>query len=421
MRRISGYSGNRGARVDQDRPRLDVDGARRVGGCTTVLACLAALLFAGTIGACGGDSGGHSGGGGAGSSLGMNGGGGNGGSSACGDVPAPGAPVGSTVDFVPGVVVSTLAGSGASGRADGTGAAVGLDNPVSVAVAPGGNLFVVEYDNDQIRELTPAGVSSTVIAMGKLSQPFGIVAASNDVLYVDTDLDPQGSKSNTSGTIWRIDVSTQAATPVAPDIGRPRGVALLSDGRLALSDYRNNRILLLDSQTGAVTTLAGNGCAGYADGQGTSAQFSTPYGLDVRADGTLVVADYGNHRLRTVTLDGTVGTLAGDGINGMIDGDVSQARFFWPKDIPIAGGGAIYVSDAGNHRIRRLSSGHVQTLAGDGVGGYSDGAGNMAEFFGQEGIAVTSDGVTLYVADGTGGDTGPYHRVRAVSMAGVAH
>ncbi len=109
----------------------------------------------------------------------------------------------------------------------------------------------------------------------------------------------------------------------------------------------------------SVTTLAGSGCAGYADGQGTSAQFNTPYGLVVRADGTLVVADYGNHRLRTVALDGTVGTLAGDGVNGMIDGDVAQARFFWPEDVAIDGSGAIYVSDHGNHRIRRLRRRHA--------------------------------------------------------------
>ena len=390
-----------------------------------VLPCLVAMWLAAGIGACGGGSGASdppSGAGGAGSSIITNNTGGNGGdtASSCPDVPAPGAPVGSTVDFIPGVNVSTLAGSGASGRADGTGASVGFSNPVSVALAPGGDLYVVEYDNNQVRQLTPAGVSSTVIAMGKLSQPFGLVAASNDVLYVDTDLDPQGAKSSTSGTIWRVDVPTQTATVVAPDIGRPRGVALLSDGRLALSDYRNHRILLLDPQTAAVTTLAGNGCAGYADGQGTSAQFNTPYGLVARADGTLVVADYGNHRLRTVALDGTVGTLAGDGVNGMIDGDVTQARFFWPEDVAIDSGGAIYISDQGNHRIRRLNAGGVQTLAGDGTGGYSDGAGNVAEFFGQEGIAVTPDGLTVYVADGTNGGTGPYQRVRAISMAVTA-
>jgi sugar lactone lactonase YvrE len=391
-----------------------------------MLACFAALLFTGVFGACGGSSGatdpGAGGAGGGGSSVDMNAGGNGGGTDpSCPDVPAPGAPVGSTVEFVSGVTVSTLAGSGASGRADGTGASVGLSNPVSVEVAPSGDLFVVEYDNNQVRHLTPAGVSSTVIAMGTLSQPFGLVAASNNALYVDTDVDPQGHKSNTSGTIWRIDVPTQTATAIAPDIGRPRGLALLPDGRLALSDYRNHRILLLDPQTAAVTSLAGNGCAGYADGQGTSAQFNTPYGLVVRADGTLVVADYGNHRLRTVTLDGTVGTLAGDGVNGLIDGAAAQARFFWPEDVAIDGSGAIYVSDQGNHRIRRLAGGSVQTLAGDGTGGYSDGAGNVAEFYGQEGIAVTQDGLMVYVADGTNGGTGPYNRVRAVSLAGAAN
>jgi sugar lactone lactonase YvrE len=396
-------------------------------GSSTVVAYFAGVLFAGSIAACGGSSGAHDpgggGAGGAGSSLGTAGAGDNGGGSgsSCADVPAPGAPVGSNVDFVPGVTVSTLAGSGASGRADGTGAAVGLSNPVSVALAPSGDLFVAEYDDNQIRHITPAGLSSTVIADGKFNQPFGLVAASNDVLYVDTDLDPHGQKSATSGTIWRVDVASQTVTAVAPDIGRPRGVALLADGRLALSDYRNHRILLVDSQTGAVTNLAGNGCPGYADGKGTSAQFNTPYGLDVRSDGTLVVADYGNHRLRTVAMDGTVGTLAGDGVNGVIDGPAAQARFFWPEDVAIDGSGSIYVSDQGNHRVRRLTAGTVRTLAGDGTGGYSDGPGNVAEFFGGEGIAVTPDGLTVYVADGTNGGTGPYHRVRAVWLAGVAH
>jgi len=379
-----------------------------------VPACLAAVLFAGAIGACGGSSGAHapSGTGGAGTNTGNDGGT----VSSCADVTPPGAPVGSTVDFVPGVNVSTLAGSGAPGRGDGTGATVGLANPVSVELAPDGTLFVVEYDNNQIRQLTTAGASSTVIPKGKLGDPFGIVATSNDLLYVDTDIDPKGKKSATSGTIWRIDVPTKTATPVAPDIGRPRGVALLSDGRLALSDYRNHLILLLDPQTGAVTTLAGSGCSGYADGQGTAAQFSEPYGLAARADGTLVVADFGNHRLRTVSLDGAVGTLAGDGVNGMIDGAAAQARFYWPEDVAIDKSGAIYVADQGNHRIRRLAGGNVQTLAGNGTGGYADGTGDAAEFFGLEGIAVTSDGLTVYAADGTNGGTGPYHRVRTVSI-----
>lgn len=345
------------------------------------------------------------------------------GGSVCADYTPPGPPVGLSVDFVAGVNVSTLAGSGVPGAADGTGAGVGLSNPVSIALASNGDLFVAEYDGNRIRRITPAGVSTTVMPIGTLNQPFGLGAASDSVLYVETDHNPQGAKTLTSGTIWRVDVASQAATVVKADIGRPRGVAVLLDGRIALSDYRSHRLMLLDPQTSVATPLAGNGCAGYADGQGAAAQFDAPYGIAVRSDGSLVVADYGNNRLRTVKVDGTVGTLAGDGINGMVDGAAMQARFFAPEDVAIDASGAIYVSDTGNHRVRRLAQGQVQTLAGDGVEGFADGAGNMAEFYGQEGIAVTPDGRTVYVADGTSGADGvvPYHRVRAIAVPAATH
>src|SRR5207342_1898789 len=118
-------------------------------------------------------------------------------------------------------------------------------------------------------------------------------------------------------------------------------VAMLPDGRLALSDFLNNRVMLLDPQTSTVTPLAGNGCPGFADGQGTAAQFNTPYGIAVRPDGTLLVADWGNHRIRTVALDGTVGTLAGDGVAGMVDGSASQARFYFPENVAVDATGAV--------------------------------------------------------------------------------
>ena len=370
----------------------------------------------------GGSTGGSVGGAGGGDPGGAGANGTDGGTTSCSDLPATAAPVGSTVDFVGGVTVSTLAGSGVPGTSDGAGATVGLSNPVSVAVGPDGNIFVAEYDDNQIRSISAAGASSTVIPNGSLGQPFGLVAAGAGVLYVDTDRNPQGDKSSTTGTVWRIDVASKAATVVGADLGRPRGIAVLPDGRLALSDYKNHRVMLLDPQTSAVTQLAGNGCPGYADGQGTSAQFNTPYGIAVRPDGTLVVADWGNQRLRTVGLDGTVGTLAGSGDPGMIDGDAAQARFYFPEDVAVDASGAVYVSDEGNHRIRRLAAGRVQTLAGDGNKGFGDGPGSAAEFYGQEGLDVTSDGGTVYVADGTGGDIAPYHRVRAIAVpASTAH
>ena len=227
-------------------------------------------------------------------------------------------------------------------------------------------------------------------------------------------------KSATSGTIWRVDVATQSATVVKADLGRPRGVSRLPDGRLVLADYRNHRVLLLDPQTAVATTLAGSGCPGLTDGQGAAAQFNVPYGVAVLPDGvTIVVADWGNHRLRTVALDGTVATLAGNGDGGMVDGDVAQARFYAPQDVAVDSAGAIYISDQGNHRVRRLAGGRVKTLAGDGGGGFANGAGQDAQFYGQEGIAVTPDGTMVYVADGTGGAAVPFHRVRAIAIPSV--
>jgi len=333
---------------------------------------------------------------------------------ACPALPSQPPPSGLNVELVPGVMVSTFAGSGTPGDDEGTGGTVELDNPVSVAVAPGGNVFVLEYDANRVRRFTSAGVSSTVIAGGVLDQPFGLAVATDDTLYLDTDRDPSGQKSSTTGTIWRVDVPTKTVTLVKADVGRPRGLSRLPDGRLVLSDYRNHRLMLLDPQTGALTMLAGNGCPGFANGQGASAQFNVPYGVAVRPDGTIVVADWGNHLLRTVALDGTVATLAGDGASGMVDGPAAQARFYLPQAVAVDGAGAIYVSDQGNHRIRRLAAGRVQTLAGNGIAGFADGPGAQAQFYGQEGLTVTADGTTAYVADGTNGDSAPYHRVREI-------
>jgi DNA-binding beta-propeller fold protein YncE len=85
--------------------------------------------------------------------------------------------------------------------------------------------------------------------------------------------------------------------------------------------------------------------------------------------------------------------------------------------VAVDAAGNIYVSDVGNHRIRRITkAGQVETIAGDGVAGFADGSGEAARFYGQEGIAVTPDGSAIYVADGNGGEVGAYHRVRRIDL-----
>jgi sugar lactone lactonase YvrE len=296
-----------------------------------------------------------------------------------------------------------------------------LANPVSVALPPGGGaaLLVADYDANTILLLDGAGAATVLTQQQGFQQPFGFATAADGTLYVDTDYDPHGAKESSTGTVWQVDPGSGAASVVAPDLGRPRGLAALPDGRLLLADIRNARLRLLDPKTGAATDLAGMpGCPGLADGVGTAAQLDEPYAAVVLPDGRIIFADRGNHALRTVTLDGRVSSFAGDGVSATVDGALADARFVTPKALAVDAAGNIYVSDDGAHRIRLVGAdGTVATLAGDGTAGFADGPGPTAQFYGQEGLAVTADGATLYVADGTAGEPGnSYHRVRQIAV-----
>jgi sugar lactone lactonase YvrE len=329
------------------------------------------------------------------------------------------APEPDSIIYLQNVVVATLAGSGLSGAMDGTADVATFDNPVSVILDPvTAALYVCDFDSGLIRSVEPNGTVSTLVSQRGFTRPFGFGYGADGSLYVDTDADPSGSRSNTSGTLWRLDTATGVASVLAADLGRPRSFAGVSDGRLLLADYQNARVRLLDPSTGVVADLAGQyDCPGMADGVGTAAQFGTPYGVVPLPDGTFVVADFTNHVLRRVTLDGTVSPFAGDGGAGTVDGSLLSARFVGPKALAVDYEGNVYVTDSVAHYLRRVGvDGMVTTIAGNGAAGFQDGNGSDAQFFGMEGLTVTADGTTLFVADGTGGDLVPYNRIREVTI-----
>ena len=159
------------------------------------------------------------------------------------------------------------------------------------------------------------------------------------------------------------------------------------------------------------------GCSGVATGSGAAARFVTPAGIVVLAGDRIIVADAGAHLLREVTAAGVVTTFAGEGVPGTIDGARATARFRAPRALATDAAGDVFVSEQG--RIRRIAAdGTVTTVAGTGIAGFMDGAGNVAQFFGQEGLAASADGATLYVADGDAGsdDALPYHRIRKIAI-----
>lgn len=323
------------------------------------------------------------------------------------------------VNFVDGVIVDTLAGSDTSGYADGPANGARFSNPVNLVVTPQGDTYVSDFDNSAIRRVSADGKQvGTVFQDPRMVRPFGLALGDDGMVYVEADGNSSGQIETKNGTVWRIDPNTGEGTILAENVGRTRGLAYHDDG-LLLVDLTAHDIRLMNLETSAIAPFAGlAGQPGFTDGMRGSARFRNPYGTAWSPQsGELVIADHGNHAVRTMTREGLVKTLAGTGEPGMVDGHISVAQFSEPKDVAVAEDGSVYVSDTGNHRVRLIrTDGTVETVAGNGSLGYSNGDGSSAEFFGQEGLDIHPQSLRLLVADGTNGEPVPYHRIRLLSI-----
>lgn len=186
-------------------------------------------------------------------------------------------------------------------------------------------------------------------------------------------------------------------TGTAAKFDNPTDVCVDDDGNVYVADRLNQRIRKI-TPAGVVTTLAGS-TLGYVDGVGAAAKFSMPRGIGI-GNGGIYVADETNHRIRKVTLNGTVTTIAGNGQVGFKDTTVEQARFYHPFDVCVSKIGSIFVVDQGSQRIRKIRNGWVTTLAGGNTEGYADGEGKDARFAYPYGIAMGPNGGPAYIADG---------------------
>lgn len=206
------------------------------------------------------------------------------------------------------------------------------------------------------------------------------------------------SYSTIAGSSGTVSNSRDGAATSA-QFDQPRGVAIDRAGTIYVADTRNNTIRKISG--GTVTTLAGTaGTEGSTNGTGADARFNEPFGIAVDDTGTLYVADASNNSIRRITSAGVVTTYAGGGGAGSTDGVTTSAKFDEPRGICIDSTGTIYVADYDNHTIRKITAaGVVSTVAGQAdVPGNTDGIGTTASFRGPMGIAVDSTGV-VYVAD----------------------
>lgn len=252
--------------------------------------------------------------------------------------------------------VTTLAGSGLPGRANGPGKAAQFYFPQGLAVDAAGNVYVADIFNNQIRKITPDGAVSTVAGTGnagnidgpgntaQFNAPAGLVFDATGNLLV-TDFN--------NGTIRKITTAGNVKTLTGiARLSGPQGIAVDASGNLYVAESGAHVIRKI-APGGTLTTPAGAFGGGFADGPGDNARFFDPEGITIDAAGNLYVCDLGNNRIRKISPAGTVSTVAG-GEPGFANGTGQHARFYAPSDVTLDAAGNLYVMDVNNHIIRKI-------------------------------------------------------------------
>lgn len=322
--------------------------------------------------------------------------------------------------------ITTVAGNGTPGYSGdgGPATAAQLNFPFDVAVDSVGNLYIADSDNGVIRKVDTSGIISTV-ADGFFFAT-GVAIDSLGDVYISDYL---------QASVFKLDVDRGVVRRVAgrgesgydgdggparnARLNLPFDVAFDSAGNFYVADSGNSAIRKVD-RAGIITTVAGNGTAGFSGdgGQATAAQLNNPTGVAVDSTGKLHIADSSNFRLRTVSTTGVINTVAGTGGNGAgPDGGPPPTRIELSlvEGVTTSPDGSIYVAAIGNSTVRKISSaGVVTTVAGNGIYGYGGDGGPATSAFlsGDRDVALDAGG-NLYIADTDN------NRIRKVDTTGI--
>jgi sugar lactone lactonase YvrE len=316
--------------------------------------------------------------------------------------------------------VVTLAGQALiSGSTNGTGTNALFSDPAAIVADASGNLFVADSQNHAIRRISTIGLVTTLAgqlgvpgrgddtgAQAQFDSPCGIALDKNGNLFVADTGNHTVRKITPAGVVTTMaGVAGQGGFANGPGasalFNSPLGIAVTTNGTIYVADS-GNHVLRAISPNGSVTTLAGNPENwGVENGSGTNARFNGPVGLALDGQENLFVADSNNHTIRKITPDGSVSTWAGiPGVDGCVGGDAQSATFCKPAELAFDRQNNLFVADSFNHVIRKIApDGKVSTVTGAARNpGAADGINGQARLFNPYGVAISPAG-SLFVAD----------------------
>ena len=321
-------------------------------------------------------------------------------------------------------IINTIAGTGTAGfSGDGAVATKAqLNFPSGVAVDSSGNVYIADALNRRVRKVSGTTIA-TIAGNGVLSYsgdggpataaqlntPQAVATDSSGNLYIADTFNNVVRKVTASGAISTIAGNGTAGfggdggAATAAQLNGPQGIAVDASGNIYVADTQNARVRRISG--GAISTIAGNGTAGFGgdNGAATAAELNVPIGLAVDTAGNLYIADFVNNRIRKVS-GGTIATVAGTGLSGYSGdgGPATSAQLHTPAGVAVDTGGNLYIADLGNNAVRKVSGGNIATVAGDGLPSATGDGGQAtaAQVGNPAAVAVDASG-NLYIADGS--------------------